>query len=44
VGERKIFHTSEYSKTTTSASKESIGALSMIRGWLPKREKETAGT
>ena len=44
VGERKIFHTSEYSKTTTSASKESTGALSMIRGWLPKREKETAGT
>jgi hypothetical protein len=44
VGERKISHTSELSGTATSANKETTGALSMIRGWLPKREKETAGT
>ena len=44
VGERKISRTSEDSGTATSASKEATGALSMIRGWLPKREKEIAGT
>lgn len=44
VGQRKISHTSDDPGTTNSISEESMSPLSLIRGWLPKREKETAGT
>ncbi len=40
VGERKNTATSDDSGVASAAP---TGALSVLRGWLPKREKETAG-
>jgi cell division protein FtsA len=41
VGERKTSSSSDDSEATANST---TGPLSKIRGWLPKREKETAGT